>query len=84
MIGDWVGRTLCKKVRQTHPALALLPFNCIFSALNYLEFFLGCLGVLDAELSGIIMEINDLRRVACVFDRPEQNRRRFCKRAFRR
>jgi hypothetical protein len=38
----------------------------------------------DAELSEIIMEINDLRRVACAPDRPEQDRRRFCNRAFRR
>jgi hypothetical protein len=33
----------------------------------------------DAELSEIIMEINDLRRVACAPDRPEQDRRRFYK-----
>ena len=32
--------------------------------------------ILDAELSGIIMEINNLRRVACAPDRPEQGRRR--------
>ena len=38
----------------------------------------------DAELSEIIMEINDLRRVAGAPDRPEQDRRRFCNRAFRR
>ena len=38
----------------------------------------------DAELSEIIMEINDLRRVACAPDRPEQDRRRLCNRAFRR
>ena len=37
-----------------------------------------------AELSEIIMEINDLRRVARAPDRPEQERRRFCNRAFRR
>ena len=30
-----------------------------------------------AELSEIIMEINDLRRVTCAPDRPEQDRRRF-------
>jgi len=34
-----------------------------------------------SELSEIIMEINDLRRVACAPDRPERNRRRFCNRA---
>jgi hypothetical protein len=38
----------------------------------------------DAELSEIIMEINDLRRVACDPNRPEQHRRRFYNRAFRR
>jgi len=38
----------------------------------------------NAELSEIIMEINDLRRIACDPDRPEQDRRRFCNRAFRR
>jgi hypothetical protein len=38
----------------------------------------------EAELSGIIMEINDLRRVAHVPDRPKQDRRWFCNRAFRR
>ena len=38
----------------------------------------------DAELSEIIMEINDLRHVACAPDRPEQDRRRFCNRAFSR
>jgi hypothetical protein len=38
----------------------------------------------DAELSEIIMEINDLRRVACAPDRPEQDRRQFCNRAFHR
>ena len=37
-----------------------------------------------AELSEIILEINDLRRVARAPDRPEQDRRRFCNRAFRR
>ena len=37
-----------------------------------------------AELSEIIMEINDLRRVACAPDRPEQDRRRFRNRAFHR
>jgi hypothetical protein len=36
---------------------------------------------IDAELSGIIMEINDLRRVPCVPDRPEQDRRQLCNRA---
>ena len=30
------------------------------------------------------MEINDLRRVACAPDRPEQERRRLGNRAFRR
>ena len=38
----------------------------------------------NAELSEIIMEINDLRRVACAPDPPEQDRRRFYNRAFRR
>ena len=38
----------------------------------------------DAELSEIIMEINDLRRVACAPDRPEQDRRQYFNRAFRR
>jgi hypothetical protein len=36
----------------------------------------------DAELSEIIMEINDLRRMACAPDRPEHERRRYCNRAF--
>jgi hypothetical protein len=31
----------------------------------------------DPELSEIIVEINDLRRIACDPDRPEQDRRRF-------
>jgi hypothetical protein len=31
----------------------------------------------DAKLSEIIVEINNLRRVACVPDRPEQDRRRY-------
>jgi hypothetical protein len=39
---------------------------------------------LYTSVSEIIMEINDLRRVACAPDRPEQDRRRFCNRAFRR
>jgi hypothetical protein len=38
----------------------------------------------DPQLPEIIMEINDLRRVARVSDRPEQDRRRFYHRAFRR
>jgi len=31
----------------------------------------------DPELSEIIVEINDLRRIACDPDRPEQDRQRF-------
>ena len=38
----------------------------------------------EAELSEIIMEINDLRKLACALDRPERDGRQFCHRVFRR